>query len=157
MTTMTESNETPNGSTLSWSSLNLNEVNMTSPEGRTEVPAGRYTFRLVGAKPSPYQVGSTDFDLVITEGPQAKRHVFASLPTPNKGKWVIQAASLLIKSLGGTHQEGEELVDTLNRLAANGAGQISADIIENQYNDKTTGELKTGRPRLQYFTIQPAV
>lgn len=153
---MTEATETSNGSTLSWSSLNLNQVDLASEGPRTEVPPGRYTFRLVNAKPSPYQVGSTDFDLVITEGPQAKRHVFASLPTPDKGKWVIQAASLLIKALGGTHEQGEELVDTLNRLATNGANPITADIIENQYNDKTTGELKTGRPRLQYFSIQPA-
>jgi hypothetical protein len=148
---MTEA--TTNGSTtLSWASLNLNEV-APEPMERTEVPAGTYKFRLVGAKPSPYQAGSTDIDFVISEGPQARRHVFASLPTPDKGKWVIQAASNLIKNLGGTHQTGEELVDTLNRLAQNGASQITADISENQYTDKTTGELKTGRPRFQYFSV----
>jgi hypothetical protein len=144
-----------NGGTLSWASLNLNQVD-TQPTERSEVPAGNYLFRLAGAKNSPYQVGATDIDLIISEGPQAKRHVFASLPTPDKGKWVIQAASLLIKALGGTHQPGEELVDTLNRLAQNGAGQFTADVIENTYNDKTTGEPRVGRPRLQYFTIQQA-
>jgi|SRR5579859_5760425 len=151
---MTEA--TSNGSTLSWASLNLNQVDMSAPETtRTEVPAGNYTFRLVGAKPSPYQAGSTDIDLVITNGPQAKRHVFASLPTPDKGKWVIQAAGLLIKSLGGTHQAGEELVDTLNRIASNGASQFTADVQENYYTDKNTGEQKQGRPRVQFFSIQP--
>lgn len=151
---MTEA--TPNnGSTLSWASLNLNEV-ASEPMERTEVPAGNYKFRLVGAKPSPYQAGATDIDFVISEGPQAKRHVFASLPTPDKGKWVIQSASLLIKQLGGTHQTGEELVDTLNRLASSGANQITADVIENTYTDKVTGELKTGRPRFQYFSVTAA-
>lgn len=149
--------EATNGNTVSWASLNLNQVDMSAPEGaRTEVPAGNYTFRLAGAKPSPYQAGATDIDLVITEGAQSKRHVFASLPTPDKGKWVIQAASLLIKSLGGAHQPGEELVDTLNRLAQNGAGQITADVTENFYTDKNTGEQKQGRPRVQFFSIQPA-
>ena len=152
---MTEA--TPNGSTLSWASLNLNEV-APEPMERTEVPAGTYTFRLANAKPSPFpnQEGTTDIDLVITEGPQSKRHVFASLPTPDKGKWVVQAASILIKALGGTHQAGEELVDTLNRLAANGAGKFTADVIDNFYNDKTTGAQKQGRPRVQFFSIQAA-
>ena len=150
----TMSTET-NGSTVSWASLNLNQVDTSGPTERTEVPAGNYTFRLAGAKPSPYQAGTTDIDLVITGGPQQKRHVFASLPTPDKGKWVVQAASILIKALGGTHQTGEELVDTLNRLAANGAGQFSADVIENNYNDRLTGEPKVGRPRVQFFSITP--
>jgi hypothetical protein len=154
MPQMTETETNGNGSTtLSWANLNLNVVD-TQPTERTEVPAGNYAFRLVGAKPSPYQVGTTDIDLVITEGPQSKRHVFASLPTPDKGKWVVQAASLLIKALGGTHQPGEELVDTLNRLASNGAGKFTADVSENRYIKD--GEEKVGRPRLQYFSIQPA-
>lgn len=149
-------NTDTNGSTtFSWSSLNLNEVN-SEPLERTEVPAGNYTFRLVGAKPSPYQAGSTDIDLVISEGPQSRRHVFASLPTPDKGKWVIQAASNLIKQLGGTHQAGEELVDTLNRLAQSGANPITAEVQDNFYTDKTTGDQKQGRPRVQFFSIQAA-
>lgn len=154
--TMTDS---ANGSTpeLSWANLNLNQVDTTAPSStRQEVPAGNYTFRLLGAKPSPYQSGTTDIDLVITEGPQQKRHVFASLPTPNKGAWVVQAASILIKALGGTHETGEELVDTLNRLASNGAGPFTADVIENHYNDRTTGEAKVGRPKVQFFSIAPA-
>jgi hypothetical protein len=148
--------EATNGSTLSWASLNLNQVDMTSDSPRTEVPQGNYTFKLVGAKASPYQVGTTDLDLVITEGPQAKRHVFASLPSPDKGKWVIQAASLLIKSLGGTQQPGEELIDTLNRTAASGANAITADVEENHYTDRTTGEPKVGRPRIRFFSVQAA-
>jgi hypothetical protein len=153
MTTMTEAT---NGSTLSWASLNLNAVDMTSDSPRTEVPAGNYTFKLVGAKASPYQSGTTDLDLVITEGPQAKRHVFASLPSPDKGKWVIQAASLLIKSLGGSQQPGEELIDTLNRTASSGANAITADVEENHYIDRATGEPKVGRPRIRFFSIQSA-
>jgi hypothetical protein len=152
---MSETPNASNGSTLSWASLNLNEV-APEPMERTEVPAGNYSFRLAGAKPSPYQAGSTDIDLVISAGPQAKRHVFASLPTPDKGKWVVQAASLLIKAVGGTHQPGEELVDTLNRLAQNGASQFTADVEENHYNDRITGEPKVGRPRVRFFSIQPA-
>lgn len=155
---MTETNETPNGSTLSWASLNLNTVDMSNDLPRTEVTAGNYTFRLVGAKPSPFpnQSGTTDIDLVIAEGPQSKRHVFASLPTPDKGKWVVQAASILIKALGGTHQAGEELIDTLNRLATNGASKFTADVVDNFYTDRNTGEQKQGRPRVQFFSIQAA-
>jgi hypothetical protein len=150
---MTEAQTAPS---VSWSSLNLNEVQDTQPTERTEVPAGTYTFKLVGAKMSPFQHGATDIDFVITEGPQTKRRVFASLPTPDKGKWVASAASLLIKQLGGTHLPGEELVDTLNRIASNGANQITADIAENKYVDKNTGELKTGRPKFQYFSVTAA-
>lgn len=152
-----ETSTNNNGNTLSWASLNLNEVTPESTGERTETPAGNYTFRLVNAKPSPYQAGATDIDFVITEGPQARRHVFASLPTPDKGKWVISAASLLIKSLGGEHKSGEELVDTLNRIAANGGNKITADIVDNQYVDKNTQEVKQGRPRFQYFSVMPAV
>jgi hypothetical protein len=155
---MTEATEAPNGSTtLSWASLNLDQVDV-QPTERTEVPAGSYKLRLVDAKPSRFenQLGTTEMSFAIVEGPQAKRRIFASLPTPDKGKWVVQAASILIKALGGTHQPGEELVDTLNRLAANGANPITADIVDNHYTDKVTGEARTGKPRLQYFSIQPA-
>jgi hypothetical protein len=131
---------------------------MSSDGPRTEVPAGTYTFRLSGAKPSPFenQAGTTDIDLIIADGPQSKRHVFASLPTPDKGKWVVQAAGILIKALGGTHQAGEELVDTLNRLAQNGASKITADVVDNYYTDKVTGAQRQGRPRVQFFSIAPA-
>lgn len=151
---MTEATAT-NGPTLSWASLNLNEVT-AEPMERSEVPAGTYTFKLVGAKLSPFenQKGATDIDLVITEGAQAKRHVFTSIPTPDKGKWVAQAASNLIKQLGGSHNPGEELYETLNRIAQNGANPVTADIEENQYTDKVTGELKTGRPRVRLFSFQ---
>lgn len=153
---MTEDTNVTNGSTLSWASLNLNAVDMTSDQPRTEVPPGTYTLQLKSAKISPYQAGATDIDFIISDGPQAKRHVFASLPSPDKGRWVLQAASILIKALGGTHQAGEELTDTLNRLAQNGAGKITADLQENNYTDRTTGEPKVGRPRLQYFSVQAA-
>lgn len=153
---MTEYTESNGATALSWASLNLNEVaEATAPE-RTEVPAGTYKLRLVSAKPSPYQAGSTDMDFVITEGPQSKRHIFASLPTPDKGKWVISAASNLIKSLGGEHKSGEDLVDTLNRIAPT-SNAVSATVAENNYNDKITGEPKVGRPRVQFFSIQPAL
>lgn len=147
--------ETSNGNTLSWASLNLNEV-APEPQERTEVPAGIYKMKLSGAKPNPYRSGDTDLDFIIVEGAQSKRHIFASLPTPGKGPWVVQAASNLIKQLGGEHQAGEELIDTLNRIAPT-ANPVTAEVVENTYNDKTTGELKVGRPRLQYFTVQAAL
>jgi hypothetical protein len=147
-----------NGSTLSWASLNLNEVDLGNSNSatRTEVPAGNYKFRLLGAKDSPFQQGATDIDLVISEGPQQKRHVFASLPTLDKGPWVAQAAAILVKSLGGSKNVGENLVDCLNRLAQNGAGAITADVEENHYNDRQTGEPKVGRPKVRFFSVQPA-
>jgi hypothetical protein len=149
----------PTSNGLSWSSLNLNEIETAPQTERSEVPPGTYKFRLVGAKPSPFenQVGSTDIDFVVTEGPYSKRHVFASLPMPDKGKWVVSAAALLIKQLGGTHNSGEDLIDTLNRIASSGANPIQATLSENTYTDRNTGELKTGRPKFQYFSVQAAL
>lgn len=147
-------NTVTNGSTISWASLNLSEVT-PEPMERTEVPSGNYKFRLVGAKASPYQAGATDLDLVITEGAQAKRHVFSSLPTPDKGKWVVQAAANLFKQLGGTKGEGEDLIDALNRIAPT-ANQFTADVEENFYQDRNTGEQKQGRPRIRLFSITAA-
>jgi len=94
-------------------------------------------------------------DFQVVEGPQTKRHIFASLPTPDKGSWVISAASILIKQLGGQHTPGEELLDTLNRIAPT-ANAITADVADNYYKDKNTGETKQGRPRFQFFSVQSA-
>ena len=156
METMTENT---NGAALTWASLNLNTIETDNTGGATagEVPAGNYKFRLVGAKPSPFKEGTTDVDLVITEGPQARRHVFASLPAPGSYSWVPKAAAILVKRLGVTQQPGEDLVDVLSRAAANGASLITADISDNNYTDKVTGETKQGRPKLQFFSIASAV
>ena len=151
---MTEATET-NGSTISWENLNLKDV-APEPMERTEVPAGSYKFKLVAAKASPFQAGATDLDLVIVEGPQQKRHVFSGLPHPSKGTWVIQAAANLVKQLGGEKADGESLIDALNRIAPT-ANSFTADVEENQYTDRNTGELKTGRPRVRLFSITAAV
>lgn len=150
---MTETTQEP----ITWASLNLNEVN-TESEGteRSEVPSGNYKMRLVGSKPSPFREGDTDIDFVITEGQYAKRHVFASLPAPGKYTWVPKAAAILVKRIGATQQPGEDLVDTLSRAAANGAGAITADVQENRYTD-SNGNEKVGRPKLQFFSIASAV
>lgn len=144
---------------ITWASLNLNEVNTEDTGGVTasEVPTGTYKMRLVGSKPNPFREGDTDIDLLIVEGQYAKRHVFASLPSPGKYSWVPKAAAILVKRIGATQLPGEDLVDTLSRAAANGAGLITADVQENTYTDKTTGEIKQGRPKVQFFSIASAV
>lgn len=153
---MTENGQT----TLTWAELNLNEIETDGGGTGTasEVPTGNYKLRLVGAKPNPFpnQVGTTDIDFVIADGKYAKRHVFASLPSPGKYSWVPKAAAILVKRIGVTQQAGEDLVDTLSRAAANGAGLITADVEENRYTD-AAGNEKIGRPKLQFFSITPAV
>jgi hypothetical protein len=152
--------EQTNGQPLSWASLNLAEIDTDGGGQSTgEVPTGTYKLRLVGAKPNPFpnQAGTTDIDLVITEGQYARKHVFASLPAPGSYSWVPKAAAILVKRLGITQQPGEDLVDTLSRGAANGASLITADVQENRYTDKNTGEEKVGRPKLQFFSIASAV
>ena len=147
---------TPN-SGVSWADLNLNTLDTsanTSTE-RTELPAGNYKFKLVGSKPNPFRAGDTDIDLVVVEGPQTKRHLFASLPTPDKGRWVAQAAAILIKRLGVEQIPGEDLVDTLSRAAANGTSAITADVVTENFTrrDGTAGS----KPKLQFFSIAAAV
>ena len=142
--------------TGSWDQLNLNEVNTDpQPMERTEVQPGTYKFRFVGAKENPYRAGDTDLDFVIIEGTQAKRHVFASLPAPGAYKWVVPAAAILVKRLGGEQLPGEGLIETLNRIAANGAGSITADVADGSYTNKTTGAL-VYKPKFQFFSVAAA-
>jgi hypothetical protein len=142
---------------VNWSDLNLNEVNIErdATSTRSEVPAGNYKFRLAGSKPNPFKPGTTDIDLVIVEGEYKGRHVFATLPPPDAYSWVPQAAAILVKRLGITQMPGEDLVDTLSRGAANGAGLITADVIEDKFTDNA-GNLRS-KPKLQYFSIAAAV
>lgn len=156
---MTGTQEAP--LTSSWAELNLNEISTerdaTAVGTRTELPSpATYKLKLVGAKANPYQAGTTDIDFQVVEGAHARQHLFASLPSPSKGKWVAQAAAFLIKRLGITQQPGEDLIDTLSRGAANGAGLITADVMPDSYVSKTTGETVT-KPKLQYFSVQAAV
>jgi hypothetical protein len=153
--------EATNGQPLSWASLNLSEIDTDSTGGGTpagEVPTGTYKLRLVGSKPNPFpnQQGTTDIDFVITEGQYARKHVFASLPSPGAYSWVPKAAAILVKRLGITQQPGEDLVDTLSRGAANGASLITADVVESKYTD-SNGNERQGRPKLQFFSIAAAV
>lgn len=147
-------------SAVTWASLNLNEIDVDSkPEGsteRSELPSpATYKLKLVGAKANPFQSGTTDIDFVVVEGPHARQHLFATLPSPGKYSWVSKAAAFLIKRMGVAQLPGEELIETLNRGAANGAGTISADVAPDTYvNNK--GQSVT-KPKLQYFSITAAV
>lgn len=144
---------------MKWSELNLSEVD-TEKQGvasgeRTELPSpANYKLRLAGSKPNPYQTGTTDIDFIVAEGQYKNKHLFASLPSPDKGSWVAQAAAILIKRLGGTQMPGEELVDTLTRISQNGAALITADVIPDTYTKD--GVTKT-KPKLQYFSVAAAV
>lgn len=148
-----------NGTITSWRDLNLNEVDIdsrseASSQPRTELPAGNYTFKLVGAKQNPFEAGTTDIDLVVVSGPQSKRHLFAKLPAPHITKYAAQWAAILVKRLGGSQMPGEDLIETLNRIAPT-ANAFTADVAEDTYTSKKTGELVT-KPKLQYFSIVAA-
>lgn len=146
---------------VTWASLNLNEIDVDSKptEGsgeRSELPSpATYKLRLVGAKANPFQMGTTDIDFAVVEGPHARQHLFATLPSPAKYNWVSKAAALLIKRMGVTQLPGEDLIETLNRGAASGAGTIQAEVAPDTYTSKT-GALIT-KPRLQYFSITASV
>ena len=153
--------ESTNGNAnLSWSDLNLNNlIEERSAEAtsqkRSELPAGNYKFKLVSAKDSPYQPGTTDLDLVVVDGPQSRRHLFATIPAPHITKYAAQFAGVLIKALGGTAQPGETLVQFLNRIAPT-ASSFTADVADDTWVDKVTNETRS-KPKLMYFSIQPAV
>lgn len=147
-----------NGQITSWADLNLNEV-VTEREDssslpRTELPAGNYKFKLVSAKQNPYETGTTDIDLVVIEGPQTKRHLFARLPAPNVTKYAAQWAAILVKRLGGSQLPGEDLITLLNRIAPT-ANAITADVAEDSYFSTKQNAMVT-KPKLQYFSIQAA-
>lgn len=147
-----------NGTITSWSDLNLNEVSFErsgdTPQERTELPAGNYTFKLVGAKQNPFETATTDIDLVVVAGPHAKRHLFARLPGPAVTKYAAQWAAILVKRLGGSQLPGEDLITLLNRIAPT-ANAISADVVEDTYFS-TKNNANVTKPKLQYFSIQAA-
>lgn len=148
---------TTNGIT-SWTELNLNELvaerTADATQAKSELPAGNYKFRFVTAKQNPFEAGTTDIDLVVTEGPHARRHLFAKIPAPSVTKYAAQWAGTLIKTLGGTAQPGEDLISFLNRIGPS-AGPFTADVIMDTWNDKNTNELRS-KPKLQFFSLQPA-
>jgi hypothetical protein len=150
---------TTDGNTaMTWSELNLNQIDTAASSSTpAEIPTGNYKLRLVGAKPNPYREGETDIDFVVVEGQYTKRHVFTSLPKPGSYTWVIPAAALLIQRLGIEQQPGEDLVDTLSRGAANGAGLITADVQGAQEYTAKDGQVKMGRPKFQFFSVAAAV
>jgi hypothetical protein len=148
---------TENGGITSWASLNLNEIQTersTEAQERTELPAGSYKMKFVGAKQNPFESGTTDLDFVVVEGPQTKRHLFSRLPSPDKGSWVSAAAALLVKRLGGSQLPGEDLITLLNRIAPT-ASAITADVIEDTYFS-TKNNANVTKPKLQYFSIAAA-
>jgi hypothetical protein len=147
-----------NGQITSWADLNLNEVVTEREEGttqtRSELPAGNYKFKLVGAKQNPFESGTTDIDLVVVEGPNAKRHLFAKLPAPNVTKYAAQWAAILVKRLGGSQLPGEDLITLLNRIAPT-ASPITADVVEDSYFSTKQNQM-VSKPKLQYFSIAAA-
>jgi hypothetical protein len=148
---------TSNGSITSWADLNLNDV-VTERAGedttKTELPAGNYKFKLVGAKQNPFEPATTDIDLVVVEGPHSKRHLFARLPGPSVTKYAAQWAAILVKRLGGSQLPGEDLITLLNRIAPT-ASAITADVSDDTYFSTTKGANVT-KPKLMYFSIQAA-
>lgn len=144
---------------MNWTDLNLNELD-TEKQGassgtRTELPApATYTLRLNGSKENPYQTGTTDIDFVVADGQYKGKHLFASLPSPDKGSWVAQAAAILVKRIGGTQIAGESLVETLSRLSKESNALITANVEPDTFMSQ--GVQKT-KPKLQFFSIQAAV
>jgi hypothetical protein len=153
-----ESIGTENGGITSWSQLNLNEVVTERAAGeaqeRTELPAGNYTFKFVGAKQNPYEPLTTDLDFVVTQGPHSKRHLFARLPGPNVTKYAPQWAAILVKRLGGSQLPGEDLITLLNRIAPT-ANAITADVTDDTYFSTSKG-INVTKPKLMFFSINAA-
>lgn len=126
---------------------------------KNELAPGNYKFKLLGAKPNPFRAGDTDLDLVVVEGPSAKRRIFPSIPAPHVTKHAAGWAGTLIKALGGRPAaEGESLIDYLNSIAPT-ANSFTADVIDDSYPSKTATNpdgtpVIVSKAKLMFYSIQ---
>lgn len=97
----------------------------------------------------------------ITDGPNAGRRVFLQYPDPEsvntqtgkKATWSAQALKKLEIALGTDQENGETVVEYLNRVASNGHSKFQMELAP--ANKIRTGE-KAPRIEPKLFSVGPA-
>lgn len=121
-----------------WDSVSVNELN---PNFET-IPAGDYTFRVVGAAPSKFNPSELQLAVAIdSEGEVRGRQTYIKLKNPAENPGVLRDIARLRDVTGIDAQAGETALPYLSRLAAEGA-RFGAPLTHYAYKDKETGEDK---------------
>lgn len=137
---------------MGWESINLNDIEQ-SKGTFAPLPAGRYTMRLLGAKPDNYRDNVTAFDIVVDDGEYKGRRLFPTLPVPpNKDYWSAQAAAKFMKVLGIEQQPGEGVIELFNRAAQNGHSRFAASTTLRNYTKKDGTAAQDAD--LQWFSVE---
>ena len=147
--------------TSTWQDLKLADV---KPESFPDIPAGDYTFQLLpgaSVRTNNFNVEELVVSAAIAEGMEAGRRVFLQYPDPNsvntntgkKAAWSAQALKKLEIALGVDQNEGETVIQYLNRAASNGHARFGATM--GPANKVRTGETE---PRVEFklFSVTPA-
>jgi hypothetical protein len=141
---------------LSFETLLVTDVEQTAPTAPKPMPdvvdgqPVEYSLRLLSAKANIYQPGGLAFDIVVTEGPYTRRHIFPTLPAPDsKEHWAAQAAAKFLNTLGVEQIPGENFLDAFNRAAQNGHSAFIGTT--KQYKSETKGV----QSDLNWFSVKP--
>lgn len=129
-------------------SINWSEVN-TQLE---TIPAQAFTFSLLGANLSERDPHKVEVSAAIaSEGPFQGRKLYFSYPDPTKYPWSRTMAKRLMESIGVEAQDGESLVDYLNR----NKGQRFASMVQHRsYTPEGGSEIV--KAELSIFNVRPA-
>lgn len=106
----------------------------------TTIPAGEYTFRVVGAGPHKFEAGALNLQLAIEgEGEYRGRRVFSKLKSPAVQPGVLRDIARLNNVMGIDPLPGETPLPFFQRAAAEG-GKFSAPLTIYEYTNRETGE-----------------
>ena len=146
---------------MSWTDITLKDVAVDRFE---EIPFGTYTFSLLpGATTRTNNFGTEELvvSAAIAEGPQAGRRVFLQYPDPEsvnsqtgkKATWSAQALKKLEIALGTDQNQGESVIEYLNRVASNGHSHFNLEM--GPARKIRTGETEP-RSEAKLFSVSPA-
>ena len=134
---------------MGFETLRLEDVQQGTTPQAAPLPIGKYTMRLLAAKPNDFQEGGLAFDMVVDDGPYARRRVFPTLPPPpDKSHWSAQAAAKFLSTLGVEQAPGETVLEAFNRAASNGHSKFN---IQTKQFTKNNGEVK---PDVNWFSVE---
>jgi len=136
---------------MGWENIDLQNIN---PNFEL-IPAGRYTFRLLGGGDSTKFPGAVEARATIeSDGEFQGRRVFLRYSDPDVYTLSPKAFKKLEMSLGVDILAGETPVEYLTRAAAQGA-RFSAEVYHHTYDDKNSGEKNTVAD-VRLFSVGPA-
>jgi hypothetical protein len=126
--------------------------------GFKPVSAGKHTFSLLPGSGLDTN-GRLNINVAVAEGEEAGRRVFPSLPSSAfTDGWGLEVIERLSQATGVDRQPGENAIEFLNRVAANGNARFKARTYHKQYAKKTDepGQMTGVDVRLDYRSISPA-